>query len=388
MKQATEISEPKHRMNFPVVFEVLIWCLYVTLFKYTYYLSTLSLNISREENFPYPSLAIYAIISTLYIIPVYRYIAPYLLGKKKYGWLGIIALLYLAYISKLNYLLVSYLFLTLNRVEELTPFYSGRFSEAMEQIQYLYKGWNLQMLLIDFMAFGSVAFVRYAFISEQKRAESEERRHQLEKDNLALQLNMLKTQLQPHFLFNTLNSMYGLSLSGSKDTPRFILLLSEMMQYILYETDKEFQDLGQEVMFLNNYFELEQKKFPTANIHFDFPMEMGHAKVPPLLFLPLIENSFKHGSHRITDDSSVSAKITVHENSIHFFIKNDIYAFPDGNKMAGGIGLPNLRKRLSLYYPDSHTFTIIEEESSFTAELVIKNEYDIQIKPLKHEDAL
>lgn len=372
MKQSSELAGPKHLITFPVIFELLIWGLYVCLYKYSYYLNLQNISAISDENFPYTSLVFYAVASTLYLIPLYRSIVPRLLDKKKYGWLAAATGLYLAYVSKVSFLVVAYLFLKVNPVTELASFYQDQFSMALQQIQHLSRGWNLHLLLFDFMAFGCVAFVRYAFRTEQKRVQSEQRQHQLEKDNLALQLNMLKTQLQPHFLFNTLNSMYGLSLSGSKDTPRFILLLSEMMQYILYETGKEYQTIEQEVRFLNNYFELEQRKFPAARITFDQDLASASMEIPPLLFLPLVENSFKHGSHRIKDNASVHASLTTEQDRICFKISNNTFQLATGAHKVGGIGLENLQKRLALYYPNKHYFFIEEGNASYTAELVLQ----------------
>lgn len=324
MKYTAAISAAKKWTSFPFIFELLIWLLYVCLYKYGYYLNTESIVVSREENFPFISVMGYAVASTLYLIPLYRYIAPYLLDKSRYGLLGMITVLYLAYISKASYLLVSYAFLSINTNPALTQFYQQHFRIALQQSMILLRGWDLQILLMDLLAFGSVVFVQYGYKNQQERLQSEQRQRQLEKDNFALQLSMLKAQLQPHFLFNTLNSLYGLSLTGSRDTPRYILLLSQMMQYILYECDKERQPLEQERTFLENYFELEQLKFPSASIDFKYTSPAGNILIPPLLFLPLVENSFKHGSHRATDHAAIHASLTSEENCIRFRIENDI----------------------------------------------------------------
>ncbi|MEJ7665951.1 MAG: histidine kinase [Hymenobacter sp.] len=159
--------------------------------------------------------------------------------------------------------------------------------------------------------------------------DQETRRRHIEKEHAALQLEQLKAQLQPHFLFNTLNSIYGLSLAGSPDTPRFILLLSELMRYVLYDSGKDLIALSEEVAFLENYFELEQRKYEGASIRFVATgPALGALQVPPLLLLPLVENSFKHGRHHFSDAASVAATLTATAGTLHFVIENDMLPSP------------------------------------------------------------
>lgn len=227
-----------------------------------------------------------------------------------------------------------------------------------------YMDWNL--ILTDFIAFLAVAFSRFSFQNEQLK-------HKIETDLLHLQLNMLKTQLQPHFLFNTLNSLYGMSLTGSKETSRFILLLSQMMQYILYDCDREEIALDEEMNFLKGYFEIEQNKFPKATIVLKLPEHMPLIKIPPLLFLPLVENSFKHGKHRLEDMAKVSAELMIDDEKIVFCITNDILKL-DQSKIKdkrGGIGLTNIRQRLKLYYPERNQLLISSAELTYKTELII-----------------
>jgi LytS/YehU family sensor histidine kinase len=190
-----------------------------------------------------------------------------------------------------------------------------------------------------------------------------------------LQLEQLKAQLQPHFLFNTLNSIYGLSLAGSPETPRFILLLSELMRYVLYDSGRERIALAEEITFLENYFEMEQRKYAGASITFTAAGAAGAAlQVPPLLLLPLVENSFKHGRHHFSDDASVAATLTATPGQLHFVIENDLLpaAPPAAPRRSGGIGLVNIRQRLNLYYPNAHELLLTEHEGRYRAELTLQ----------------
>lgn len=353
------------KVGFPFVFEVLVWIIYVCLYKYAYYIDLLKAPFPGQTNFPYPQLILYSVGISLYLIPYYRLLVPGLLTKKRYGLLCMATIVYFTYASKLSNITVDWLFWKMNTIEALSGFYKSQLSSSLQKGKIWLGGWNLNMLFTDLIAFSCIAFVRYAF-------ENEARRHQLEKDNLTLQLNMLKTQLQPHFLFNTLNSIYALSLSGSAETPRLILLLSEMMRYVLYECNKEYIALPEEIAFLNNYFEMEQKKYPAADIQFTTQLSGKDIMVPPLLFQPLIENSFKHGKHRFQDNSIVYATLTAGKNEIYFAIENDVLTHQLQQKKPGGIGLANIRQRLHLYYPGKHTLLTTEQDGRYKALLTLQ----------------
>lgn len=345
----------KAALTFPVFFELIIWLLYVAIYKYSFYLESVRLPHIPNNDFPYLQICLYSICSTLIIIPYYRWLVPLFLLRKQYLWLLLVTIVFFVLIIPYYNFGVSWLFDRATRGLEVNRFLSQA-----------YMHWNWNMLLTDLIAFFCVGLSRFSYQSEAKR-------HQSETDNLHLQLNMLKTQLQPHFLFNTLNSLYGLSLVGSKETPRFILLLSQMMQYILYDCDKEEVSLKEEVEFLKGYFELEQQKFPKAAIVFNAPEVNEAIKIPPLLFLPLVENSFKHGRHKLEDDASVKAELQVNDREIVFTVQNDsLQTLPQiGPKKAGGIGLVNIKKRLELYYPEQHQLILKEENNHYIATVIL-----------------
>ena len=360
----------KGELEFPQIFELGVWLIYVCLYKYSYYLGYVDLEEGYTADLPYPQLILYALLATVYMIPYYRWIMPYFLKRKKGLLLLLVSLLYLAFVPKLSNLVVNLLFAQVGGATPmLSEFYSRQLQISLQQASYLLAGWNLELLVTDLIAFSSIAFVRFAFESERKR-------FQLEKENLQLQFDVLKTQLQPHFLFNTLNSIYSLSLAGSQETPRFIMLLSDMMRHILYNSSKEFIALKDEVLFLEQYVEVEQKKYPQARISLEVQTD-GQAleqQVPPLLLLPLIENSFKHGAHRLVDGAYVRAVLKAGSGgSLCFIIENSVYKHPlMPQQKVGGIGLANIRQRLHLYYPHRHAFTTKEGDGTYTSELRIE----------------
>lgn len=347
----------KINFSFPAVFEGLIWVFYVGMYKYSAHLESSGLPHIPNTSFPYLEICLYSICSMLFIIPYYRWMVPALLGSKRYWLLLLLTVVY--FIPVYIYAMQGMAWIFMQGTEERTV---HRFFTHLFKNPFL----DIDVMLIDLITFLCLAFARFSYQTEQKR-------HQVETDNLQLQLSMLKTQLQPHFLFNTLNSLYGLSLVGSKETPRFILLLSQMMQYILYDCDQEFVELNDEAEFLKGYFELEQQKFPEAKVFMGSPEVIPSVKVPPLLFLPLVENSFKHGKHKLENAAGVDARLTVTNQEINFSIVNDKLQYHGGmQKGRGGIGLANIRRRLELYYPGKYELNFTESEHEYRAQLIIR----------------
>jgi sensor histidine kinase YesM len=351
-----------NKSRFPYIYELFIWFLYVSMFKYDYYLNAASLPGTRQ-NFPYPQFILYSIGITLYVIPFYRWLAPMLLQKKKYVLFFFIVIFYFGFVSKASGWLISLVFYKLNGHNVLRPFYEYQF-QSFSRVLLRIAFWDLRMVVTDLIAFLSLTFMWYAF-------ENERTKHLLEKDNLVLQLESLKAQLHPHFLFNTLNSIYGMSLTGNKETPAFILRLSDMMRYILYDCRHHKVPLEKDIEFLMNYIEMEKKRYPEADIQFAQSGESTGKTVAPLLFIPFIENSFKHGAHRVTDNGFIRGTLHVADSYCSFNMHNDFFAAPQQGPQYGGVGIENVKKRLQLYYPGKHEVTINRNNDIFEVELKI-----------------
>ncbi|MBN8879193.1 MAG: sensor histidine kinase [Sphingobacteriales bacterium] len=345
------------------VYEILVWFVYVCIYKYALYASNPYIPRLRT-NFPFPELILYSIAITLYVVPFYRFIGPYFLKKKWHVWLFFVTLAYFIFVSQWSNYVVSYIFQETNHNASLNLFYQ------MEHSWYQHtqggKGVKINELLTDLLAFFSVLFMRYAF-------ETEEKKHALEKDNLVLQLETLKAQLHPHFLFNTLNSLYGMSLTGEPDTPAYILRLSNMMRYILYDCQQNQVTLEKDLEFLDNYLEMEKKRYPQANISFIVEHSGNdNQAIAPLLLIPFLENSFKHGSHRIMDSGFIEGKLSVTGSQLHFHLSNSvILTTPQQKTKYGGVGIENVQKRLALYYPGRHELQISHDDTHYTVNLKI-----------------
>ncbi len=202
-------------------------------------------------------------------------------------------------------------------------------------------------------------------------------RHLREKQELHTQtmqseLRFLKSQINPHFLFNTLNNLYALTLKKSDKAPEIVIKLSEMMRYMLYECNEKQVPLSKEVNYIRNYLDLEKlRQGKNVEIHFEVEGEVNDQKIAPLMFIPFLENSFKHGLSNQISTGFVNIKLSVHENNIHFFIENSKPDTPpkQDSRRSGGIGLVNVHRRLNLLYPKQYELEIEDSPRSYAVNL-------------------
>jgi len=200
-------------------------------------------------------------------------------------------------------------------------------------------------------------------------------RSQLETQTMQSELKFLKSQINPHFLFNTLNSLYALTLKKSDKAPEIVIKLSEMMRYMLYECNEKRVMLSKEVNYIKNYLDLEKLRHGrNMDIHFEVNGHVSHQKIAPLMFIPFLENSFKHGISNRIEKGFVNIKMNVNEQHVHFNIENSkAEALPSQpNKPSGGIGLVNVRRRLDIIYPNHHLLKISENPNTYIVDLEVE----------------
>jgi two-component system, LytTR family, sensor kinase len=205
--------------------------------------------------------------------------------------------------------------------------------------------------------------------------ENEKQRKDLEKERLNSELSFLKNQISPHFFFNTLNNIYSLVEINTGDAQKAILQLSKMMRYMLYESEQGNTLLSREITFMKNYIELMKLRITDkVNLHVHFPEEDTDIAIAPLLFIPFIENAFKHGvSNR--EPSFLDISMRVNQTEILFLCTNSIIMNGEINSTSdSGIGLENVRKRLSLLFPGKHQLSINQTSSAFEVILQINRE--------------
>ena len=275
--------------RFPLSLELLVWGLYVGLYKYSFYLEdAAALHQPARALFPYPQLMLFALLATLYVLPYYRWLVPRLLRRRRYALLAVGSLLYLWWGIKVNTWLAAALLSPVAAPPVLAEFYQQLMVSWQQVLQAGQP--HLQLLLTDALAFGCVAFGRFAF-------ENEQRRRHLERDHLALQLAQLKAQLQPHFLFNTLNSLSALVMSGRADRAEEMLMaLSTFFRTSLSLDPSADVTLAQEIDLQRLYLDIEKIRFPERlRFEIDVPDDLAGVTVPALILQPLVENAIKYG---------------------------------------------------------------------------------------------
>lgn len=210
----------------------------------------------------------------------------------------------------------------------------------------------------------------YSIFREWLRSQRE--KQELQKQTLTSELRFLKSQINPHFLFNTLNNLYALTLKKSDLAPEIVLKLSEMMRYMLYECNERRVPLSKEVNYLKNYLELEKlRQGKNIKTNLIVQGEIGSQMIAPLMFIPFVENSFKHGISNSISEGYVNIEILISDQDIQINIANSkITRLSPPNKIkSGGIGLVNIRRRLNLIYPKEYILDIQDSPNEYRVEL-------------------
>ncbi|PBQ34011.1 histidine kinase [Sphingobacteriaceae bacterium] len=213
--------------------------------------------------------------------------------------------------------------------------------------------------------------IAYAVKTNEKVAETEAQKKEKEKDILNSELQHLKYQLQPHFFFNSLNTIYALIERSPAVAQETVHSLAKLMRYMLYETESGKVNLNEEIDFMKQYVELMKLRLTDkTKIKVDFPTLSKSHQITPLLFISLLENAFKHGISA-THPSELFFSLTVNDNSIRFFSENTNFPKTEKDKSGSGIGLLNLKKRLELTYPGNYKFETKSDGRVFTVLLEI-----------------
>ncbi|GAA4316416.1 hypothetical protein GCM10023149_13360 [Mucilaginibacter gynuensis] len=205
------------------------------------------------------------------------------------------------------------------------------------------------------------------------------------------ELSALKGQLHPHFLFNTLNNLYSLTLQNSDKSPGAVLGLSEMLRYMLYECGDEYVPLSKEILMLKNYTDLEKLRYEDRlDLTFNISGDLQNKLIAPLLLLPIIENAFKHGTSENIGQAWININIEVSGNVLKLKTSNskaDVVQ-ADADKHFGNIGLQNVTKRLDYLYPGKHQLKILNDDEAFL--VVMEVPLKATLTPLtqlkQHED--
>ena len=196
---------------------------------------------------------------------------------------------------------------------------------------------------------------------------------QLKSEKLEAELNFLKSQISPHFLFNSLNNIYTLTFFDAKLAGDSVLRLSEMLRYLLYECNAERVPIARELIYLKNYIALfELKEEEKLNIQLDMSKVDEQVLIAPLLLTPFIENAFKHSQVENVENGWITINMSADETNIQFEVSNSLPAINYEKEEGGGIGLQNIKRQLELIYPAQHDLNIEQQGDSFHVQLSIQ----------------
>lgn len=193
----------------------------------------------------------------------------------------------------------------------------------------------------------------------------------IEQNRVDTELSYLKSQINPHFLFNTLNSIYSLAIIGSNNTADAVVKLSNMMRYVLNDASREWVSLEQEVNYIKNYIELQKLRFDNSvKINFEVIGELENKMIAPLLFIPFIENAFKYGVNA-EQNSDINIEINIKQKFVQLNVRNNIVDYTQTSMDSHGIGIENTKSRLQILYPEKHILAIDNNEGVYEVNLII-----------------
>jgi sensor histidine kinase YesM len=272
------------------------------------------------------------------------------------------------FLSQKNFM--TYVLLLLAMVAVFTPIKVMMLYVTYDEVdprEYLIMNQQNIFLLLFMIASGSTII---RIVSDWQRHQRD--RKDLETQRMQSEIKFLKSQINPHFLFNTLNSLYALTLKKSDKAPEIVIKLSEMMRYMLYECNERRVPLQKEVNYIQNYLALEAlRQSGQADIQFKVEGQVTDQTIAPLIFIPFLENSFKHGLNHQISEGYVKVVMKVFENKLLLRILNSkpAQARKSPDKTSGGIGLENVQRRLNLLYPSQYKLDIEDNEKEHIVEL-------------------
>ena len=242
----------------------------------------------------------------------------------------------------------------------------------VENTDMMYKFLYRLLMFTTVASFSAITYLQKCE-QETKRVSNE-----LKIENMNIELRYLKSQINPHFLFNALNNIYSLVYTQDEKAPDSVLKLSEMLRYVMVDCQADKISIDKEMKFIDNYIDFQMMKHESQrNISFEKNISNLGMLIPPMIFQPLVENSFKYSRIENDPDGFVRFYISQDEKTIEFVAENSVKVtnipmMSNNKKPGSGIGQENVKKRLKLYYKDDYSFTVKNENNIYTAIVKIK----------------
>ena len=295
------------------------------------------------------------------------FVIPKFIIRGKYAGAGYIVLLFFFLTACISALIGSYVLPSLRHYLFLIPYWDPANTSFLNSLLAGLRG----AITIGGLA-AAIKLMKYWYIKEQRNL-------QLQKENAEAGLQLLKAQIHPHFLFNTLNNIYANTQNTSPVASKMITALSDMLRYILYEGNQPLVPLQKELQMIQDYINLEKIRYGNRmELHVDVPEDTDGFYIAPLLLLPLVENCFKHGTSNMLEQPWINLQITMQGKQMQMKLLNGKVNTTQTKKSQEGIGLKNVQKRLSLLYAGKYELTITNEEEVFIVNLKLELEQKIE----------
>lgn len=242
--------------------------------------------------------------------------------------------------------------------------------QAFYKQDYTMKFWDVDRLIFTFIDIGTVVAVAVALKLTRFRLQSREREQELIREKLQSELQFLRAQTNPHFLFNTLNNIYAVARREAPQTAALVLRLSKLLRFMLYECSKPSIPLSDEVKVIQDLIELEKLRYNgRLQIHYEENIDNPNQAIAPLLLLPFVENAFKHGVGENRFLTHIEIRLLLKDGDLLFNIQND--KEPNELNTGEGLGLHNVRRQLALLYPNKYFLSIENQEDKFSINLTL-----------------
>lgn len=345
-------NDPRPRLGRHILFWTVAWIFQGLIYGFMYpdaFEEKTAFLVSFSESLMYLPMHMVLGYSIIYVI------LPTFIYREKY-WFGIAGVVLMIFVTAmLSPIVLMYV---------IEPFREAiGYPSKSRSVFYSFMG-GLRGALTVSGFFVAIKLVKQWYL---KKTENE----RLEKEKLRAELELLKGQLHPHFMFNTLNSIYAMALTNSTQTAGAILKLSNLMRYMIAECNTPCISLEKEIQVIRTYMDLEKTRLGDRLDHsVSIEGEISNHKIAPLLLLPFVENSFKHGAYLMEDQAWLSLDIALKDN--HFVFKLINGKNKDVSPPVSGIGLTNVKKRLNLLYPQAHNLRISEDDESYVVTLTLQ----------------
>lgn len=333
----------KNGRHQPWVFNSIVWCLsfVILLFAFTEDIADVS-NIDYIYTLCFVFTLVPPVLLNLYML------MPLLLKQGKYVWFVLAFGLNIAVFAKCN----EWFFTSL--IDKILP-------------DYFFISYHSEIgLLVIFAVFLFVVTLLKLAEEGFYLQKRESQMLKMEKEKVQMELALVRSQLNPHFLFNALNLVYGLSLENNQKTTEAIVQLSDILRYVVYDANKEKVSLQKEIELLENYLAFQQKRTFVEDVDFNIKADNEDEQICPMLLLPLLENAFKYGAKSQSD--FIHINLTVREGILNFSIRN---SYEKREELGGGLGLKMLEETLNLVYPEKHHLVVEDTDAIFEVKLNI-----------------